>query len=107
MATKLFVGGLPYSVTNPQLENMFTQFGTVTSVNIITDRYSGQSKGFGFIEMQNDNEATNAIKQLDGTEIDGRKIAVSVARPKEERPSFENRNNYRRDFKNSDRRHRN
>lgn len=84
--TKLFVGGLPYSVTNDELKNMFSQFGSVLSAAVITDKFSGQSKGFGFVEMNDDNEAQTAIKELDGSEQDGRKIAVSVARPREERP---------------------
>lgn len=84
--TKLFVGGLPYAVTNQQLEELFAQHGQVTSATIITDRYSGQSKGYGFVEMQNDDEAQAAISALDGSEVSGRKIGVSVARPREERP---------------------
>ena len=88
MSKRLFVGGLSYNTTNPQLEEMFSKFGAVESVSIITDKYSGQSKGFAFVEMKDDKEADEAIKGLDGTEVDGRKIAVNVARPREERPSF-------------------
>lgn len=84
--TKLFVGGLPYSVTSEELKNTFTNFGEVASATVITDKFSGQSKGFGFVEMTNDDEAQTAIKELDGSELGGRKIAVSVARPREERP---------------------
>jgi len=85
VSKRLFVGGLPYSVTNTQLEEIFAQNGKVTSCNIITDKYSGQSKGFGFVDMDDDSEADKAIEKLNGTEIGGRKIIVNVARPMEER----------------------
>ena len=85
MSKRLFVGGLPYSVTNTQVEEIFAQVGKVTSCNIITDKYSGQSKGFGFVDMDNDSEADKAIETLNGTEIGGRKIIVNVAKPMEER----------------------
>ena len=91
MSKKLFVGGFPYSITSAQLEEMFSKFGKINSCDVITDRYSGQSKGFGFIEMEDDKAADEAIKELDGTDLDGRKIAVNVARPREERPRFDNR----------------
>ena len=81
--TKIFVGGVPYSMTNQQLQDLFTKFGAVTSAKIIIDIYSDQSKGFAFVEMLDDSEAKKAIKELDGFGIDGRKIGVSVARPKE------------------------
>ncbi len=97
MATKrLFVGGLPYNVNDSQLQEMFAKFGKVVSANVITDKYSGQSKGFGFVEMENADEADKAIKELDGTEVQGRKIAVNEARPREERPSFDRRPNFDR-----------
>lgn len=101
--TKLFVGGIPYSITNQQLEELFQQFGTVASVNIVTDKYSGQSKGFAFVEMSDDNQAQEAIKQLDGYALEGRKIGVSVAKPKEDRSdrggfNRDNRNFQRNDF---------
>jgi len=99
MTKRLFVGGLPYSITSSQLEEMFSKFGTVVSCNVITDKYSGQSKGFGFVEMQEDKDADEAIKKLDGTEIEGRKVAVNVARPREERPRFDDRGSSRRDFR--------
>ncbi len=91
MSKKLFVGGLPYTVTSSQLEEIFSKFGKVVSCDVITDRYSGQSKGFAFVEMENDKEADEAIEKLNETELEGRKIAVNVARPKEERPRFDNR----------------
>lgn len=89
MAKKLFVGNLSYAVTSDQLREMFVSFGQVDSATVITDRDSGRSKGFGFVEMANDEEAEAAIKQLDGAEQDGRKLTVNEARPKtESRPRF-------------------
>lgn len=82
--TKLFVGGIPYSLTNQQLQELFAKFGSVSSAQVVTDKYSGQSKGFGFVEMQDDSQAQAAIKELDGYAIEGRKIGVSVARPRED-----------------------
>lgn len=84
--TKLFVGGLPYSVTDQQLRSIFEAIGAVASAVVITDKFSGQSKGFGFVEMEDDTAAQTAIRDLNDTELEGRKIAVSVARPREERP---------------------
>lgn len=91
MSKRLFVGGLPYSVTSSQLEEIFSKFGKVVSCDVIIDRYSGKSKGFGFVEMENDKEADEAIEKLNGTELKEKKIAVNVARPREERPRFDNR----------------
>ena len=88
MAKKLFVGGLPYSVTDSKLEEMFAEIGTVVSAVVIIDRMTSQSKGFGFVEMENDKDADEAIKKLNDTEVDGRSIIVNVARPKTERPKF-------------------
>lgn len=84
--TKLFVGGLPYSITDQQLKSIFESIGAVSSALVITDKFTGQSKGFGFVEMDDDAAAQTAIKQLDGSDLEGRKIAVSVARPREDRP---------------------
>jgi len=92
MPQKLFVGGLPYTVDSSQLEEMFSKIGKVVSCDVIIDRNSGRSKGFGFVEMENDNEADEAIEKLNDTELEGRKIVVNVARPREERPRFDNRN---------------
>jgi len=86
MAKRLFVGGLPYSVTDRKLEEIFSEIGVVSSATVITDRDTGQSKGFGFVDMEKDEEADEAIKKLNDTEIEGRKIVVNVARPREERP---------------------
>lgn len=83
--TKLFVGGLTYAKTSADLQAMFEAFGAVQSAQVIMDRYTNQSKGFGFVEMANDEEAQAAIKALDGTEQDGRRLGVSVAKPREER----------------------
>lgn len=81
MATKLFVGSLPYSATDEELSEAFSAVGTVVSAKIIFDRDTQRSKGFGFVEMSSDEEAQSAIKQLDGSEMDGRRIVVNEARP--------------------------
>ena len=91
MSKKLFVGGIPYSITSAQLEEIFAKFGKINSCDVITDRYSGQSKGFAFVEMEDDKAADEAIAKLNDTELEGRKIAVNVARPREEKPRFDNR----------------
>ncbi len=91
MSKKLFVGGLPYGIDSSQLEEMFSKYGKLISCDVITDRYSGQSKGFGFVEMEDDKAADKAITELNETELDGRTIAVSVAKPREERPRSDNR----------------
>jgi len=84
--TKLYVGNLPYSTTNQDLADMFTAYGPVTSATIINDRFSGKSKGFGFVELEDDAKAQEAIAALNGTSNGGRNLVVSVARPREERP---------------------
>ena len=81
MAAKLFVGSLPFSTTSDQLQAMFAAAGTVASANVIMDKMTGKSRGFGFVEMSTDEEAKKAIAELNGTEVDGRKIFVSEARP--------------------------
>lgn len=93
MNKRLFVGSLPYSATSAQLEELFAKAGKVSSVNLITDKFSGQSKGFAFVEMSTDQESDEAIKQFNNYEMDGRKIVVNVARPREERPERGNFNN--------------
>lgn len=85
MSKRLFVGGLPYTVTSAQLEEMFAKVGRVTSATVISDKYTGRSKGFGFVEMEDDAEADKAIETLNQTDLEGRKIAVNVARPMEAR----------------------
>lgn len=90
MATKLFVGSLSYNTTDATLEEFFAQIGKVVSAKVIIDRDTNRSKGFGFVEMENDDEAKAAIAQLDGKELDGRRLIVNEARPQEnrERRSF-------------------
>ena len=85
MAAKLYVGSLAYSVDDNKLKEIFGEVGTVVSAQVIVDRDSNQSKGFGFVEMSSDEEAQEAIKQLNGKEIEGRAIVVNEARPKENR----------------------
>lgn len=86
MASKLYVGGLPYSMGDDDLADAFKEYGTVVSTAVIKDRDTGQSKGFGFVEMSSDEEAQAAIKGLDNQELGGRRIRVNEARPKEDRP---------------------
>lgn len=92
MATNLFVGSLSYTVNDDQLKDFFASAGTVVSAKVISDRDSGRSKGFGFVEMSSDEEAQKAISELNGKELDGRGITVSEARPREDKPrrSFDN-----------------
>jgi cold-inducible RNA-binding protein len=85
MAAKLFIGSLSFSVTEDQLKELFAGAGTVVSVNIIVDRDTNQSKGFGFVEMSSDEEAQAAIKSFNGQELEGRSIIVNEAKPKEDR----------------------
>lgn len=82
MGRKLYVGNLPYSVTQQMLQDMFSSCGTVDSVNLITDRDTGQSKGFAFVEMSSDSEAQKAMQELNGSNLDGREIKVNEAKPK-------------------------
>ncbi|MBF0585922.1 RNA-binding protein [Prosthecochloris sp. N3] len=82
----IYIGNLPYSVTEDDLRDAFNAFGQVDSANIIIDKFSGRSKGFGFVEMPNDEEAANAIDSLNDTDFNGRTIKVNQARPREERP---------------------
>ncbi|MGH7256206.1 MAG: RNA recognition motif domain-containing protein, partial [Nitrospirales bacterium] len=85
MGSKIYVGGLPYSTSESQLADLFATHGTVESVKIITDRYTGQSRGFGFVEMASSQEAQTAIDSLNGTQLDGRTLTVNEARPQEPR----------------------
>ncbi|MCX7942911.1 MAG: RNA-binding protein [Deltaproteobacteria bacterium] len=80
MNKKLYVGNLPYSSTEDELKEMFGKIGSVESVSIVTDRFSGKSKGFGFVQMANEDDASKAISELSGKEIGGRRIIVSEAR---------------------------
>ena len=85
MGKRLYVGGLPFETTEDQLHQMFAAVGQVASTKLITDKFSGQSKGFGFVEMNTDEEAQTAIAKLNGTSIGARKITVNEARPMESR----------------------
>ena len=91
----LFIGSLAYATTDDSLRALFEQIGPVASARVITDRDSGRSKGFGFVEFENEDDNQKAVDQLDGKELDGRTISVGMARPKEDRP--------RRDFGGNDR----
>jgi len=81
MASKLYIGGLSYSTTSDGLREFFSQSGNVLSATVITDRFSGQSRGFGFVEMNAAEDAQNAISQLNGRELDGRRITVEISNP--------------------------
>ncbi len=82
----IYVGNAPYTLTERELEDLFAEFGAVSSAKIITDRETGRSKGFGFVEMPTQVEAEEAIKNLDGKDVGGRNIKVNEARPREQRP---------------------
>ena len=86
MEKKLFVGGLSYETTEETLKETFSQVGTVESANVITDKISGRSKGFGFVEMSSEEEAQKAIEMFNGKELDGKNVTVNEARPLESRP---------------------
>ena len=85
MNNKLYVGGLPYSVTDARLQEIFSAHGTVESARVIADKFTGQSRGFGFVEMSSDQEAERATTALNGTDFEGRNIVVSEARPQQQR----------------------
>ncbi len=82
---KLYVGGLPYSVTDDRLQEIFSPHGTVESARVITDRMTGRSRGFGFVEMSSQAEAEEATKNLNGTDLEGRSLTVNEAKPQQER----------------------
>ncbi len=94
MGRKLYVGNLPYSVTESALSDKFAAYGTVESAKLITDRDTGRSKGFGFIEMASDSEAQAAIEKVNGTDYDGRPMKVNEARPQEKRSGGGDRGGY-------------
>lgn len=85
MATKLFVGNLPFSATGAELEGLFGQVGAVTSANVISDKFTGQSRGFGFVEMGSTQAAQAAIEKFNGFELQGRALTVNEAKPQESR----------------------
>ena len=86
MEAKLYVGNLPYSIRDDGLQKLFEEAGSVVSATVITDRESGRSKGFGFVEMSSPEEAEKAIQMFNGYSDEGRDLRVSIARPREERP---------------------
>ena len=85
MGSKIYVGGLPYAATEQQLSDLFAAHGTVESARVITDKFTGQSRGFGFVEMASAEDAQKAINALNGTQMDGRTLTVNEARPQEPR----------------------
>jgi RNA recognition motif-containing protein len=85
MGSKLYVGGLPYYVTEGRLQELFSAHGTVESANVISDKFTGQSRGFGFVEMSSSGEAQKAISALNGTQMDGRTLTVNEAKPQARR----------------------
>lgn len=110
MAKKLFVGGLSWDTTDATLSDFFAQAGTVVSANVITDKMTGKSRGFGFVEMSTDEEAEEAKKKLNGQSLDGRAISVNDARPQPERSNsgfsggYGRRDDQRGGYKRDDRR---
>jgi len=86
MEAKLYVGNLPYNTQDADLQTLFSQAGTVKSAQVIKDRVSGRSKGFGFVEMSTPEEAQSAISKFNGQDFNGRALTVNIARPREERP---------------------
>lgn len=86
MAKKLYVGNLPFSCTDDKLRREFEKHGAVESARIVIDQATGRSKGFGFVEMTNDDDADTAVNKLNGTDFDGRKLTVNEARPRQDRP---------------------
>ena len=85
MGSKIYVGGLPYAATEQQLSDLFAQHGAVESARVITDKFTGQSRGFGFVEMTSGEDAQKAIAALNGTQMDGRTLTVNEAKPMEPR----------------------
>ncbi|MEI8033532.1 MAG: RNA-binding protein [Chlorobiaceae bacterium] len=87
----IYIGNLPYTVSEDDLREAFSQFGQVDTANIITDKFSGRSKGFGFVDMPNDSEGREAIESMNDKDLKGRTIKVNEARPREERPARRDR----------------
>jgi RNA recognition motif-containing protein len=85
MGTNIYVGSLPYSVKNEQLQELFSAYGTVDAARVITDKFTGRSRGFGFVEMRSQAEAQRAIQALNGTQLEGQTLVVNEARPQEKR----------------------
>lgn len=96
MSQNLFIGSLAYATTDDSLKSFFEQIGEVTSARVITDRDSGRSKGFGFVEYADEASNQKAIDELNGKELDGRTITVNLARPKEDRPRRDDGGSFRK-----------
>jgi RNA recognition motif-containing protein len=98
--TNIYISNLSPNVGNEELNQIFIEYGNVTSAKVIFDKYTGKSKRFGFVEMQNDDEADNAIKKLNKAKIDGYQVEISIAKPKTERTNFSQgfNNNRRREY---------
>ena len=90
----IYIGNLPYQITEDEVKELFAEFGAVQAANIIADRETGQSKGFAFVEMPNNDEALKAISGLDGRDVNGRKLRVNEAKPREERAPRQNRSRF-------------
>lgn len=86
MSKRIYVGGLPFKTTEEEMNTLFAGYGEVSSAKLITDKYTGQSRGFGFVEMPNDEQAMAAMEKLNGSDFGGRKLTVNEARPMEARP---------------------
>jgi cold-inducible RNA-binding protein len=97
MAKKLFVGSLPWATTNDDLQSLFAQAGTVSSATVITDKMTGRSRGFGFVEYNDDAEADAALSMFNGKEYNGRTLVVNEAKPMADRPPRSGGGNFRRD----------
>ena len=95
---KLYVGNLPWSITNDSLHELFAQFGEIAEATVISDRMSGRSKGFGFVTFANEADADKAVQEMNEKEVDGRKIVVNVAKPREEGGGGGQRRSFRRDY---------
>jgi len=89
----IYIANLSYSVNDDGLKELFQEYGEISSANVIKDRLTGKSRGFGFVEMPNESEGIKAIKELDGVEHEGKVITVNVAKPKTEKREFNNNNN--------------
>jgi RNA recognition motif-containing protein len=89
MEKKLFVGGIPYSVQQEEIRELFARYGEVTSATVVRDRFTNQSRGFGFVEMATEEQAAEAIKNLNGTQLGGRTIVVNESKPQEKKNSEE------------------
>ena len=96
MARKIFVGNLSFQVTDFELEDMFKQYGEVASAKVVVDRFTGRSRGFGFVEMNTEDDAKKAVEALNGSEIKGRPVNVNFAREQTERPARGNNREFRR-----------